>query len=79
MLKTIALIGFAAALALPAAAASAYSGTSSGYGTYGYGPRVPTRSLTPFQRSWNANNESKVRARASADWMRRHHRHFPLP
>ena len=79
MFKTIALIGFAAALALPPAAALAYSGTSSGYGTSGYGPQVPTRSLTPFQRSWNANNESKVRARASADWMRRHHRRFPLP
>ncbi len=76
MLKTFALIGFAAALALPATA-FAYSGTSSSYGAYGVGPRVPTESLTPRQRSWNAANESKVWARASANWMRRHHQGFP--
>ncbi len=77
MLKTIALIGFAAALALPPAAAFAYSGTSSSYGAFGYGPRVPTQSLTPFQRSWNHFNESKERARASVAWMRRHYyRHW---
>ena len=71
MLKTIALIGFAAALALPPAAAFAYNGTSSSYGAFGYGPRVPTQSLTPFQRSWNE------RARASVAWMRRHYyRHW---
>jgi hypothetical protein len=79
MLKTIALIGFAAALALPPAAALAQSGSSSSYGTLGYGPRVPTRSLTPFDRSWNEYNQSKMEARASAEWMRRHHRQFPLP
>ena len=77
MLKTFALIGFAAAVALPATAAFAYSGTSSSYGSNGVGPRVSTHSLTPFQRSWNAANESKVRARASANWMRRHHQGFP--
>lgn len=72
MLRTIALIGLAAALALPSAAAFAVSGNSSAYGTEGYGPTVPTQSLTPFQRSWNHANESKMRARAGADWLRRH-------
>ncbi len=51
MLKTIALIGLAAALVLPSASAFAASGDSSSYGTQGYGPTVPTQSLTPFQRS----------------------------
>ena len=72
MLRTIALIGLAAALALPSAPAFAVSGKSSAYGTEGNGPTVPTQSLTPFQRSWNHANESKMRARAGADWLRRH-------
>jgi hypothetical protein len=72
MLKTIALIGFAAALALPSAPALAVSGNSSSYGTDGSGPTVPTQSLTPFQRSWNHANESKERASAGAAWVRQH-------
>ena len=72
MLKTIALLGLAAALTLPAASAFAVSGNSSAYGTEGYGPTVPTQSLTPFQRSWNHANESKMRARAGAEWLRNH-------
>ena len=76
MFKLVAISAFAAMLAVPALPASAGS-----YGTqnYGYGPHVPTRSLTPFERSWNANNQSKRQARASADWMRRHHRPLPTP
>jgi hypothetical protein len=72
MLKTLALIGLAAALALPSAPAFAVSGNSSSYGTEGYGPTAPTQSLTPFQRSWNHANESKERARAGAVWIRHH-------
>lgn len=79
MLKLVAIPAFAAALALPALPAYAVSGTSSAYGTNGYGPRVPTRSLTPSERSWNANNASKRQARESAEWMRRHHRSLPTP
>ena len=75
MLKTIALIGLAGAFALPSASAFAVSGNSSSYGTEGYGPTVPTQSLTPFQRSWNHANESKERARAGAAWLR-HHRGY---
>jgi hypothetical protein len=72
MLKTITVAGLAAALALPPASALAVSGDSSSYGTEGYGPTVPTQSLTPFQRSWNHANESKERARAGATWLRHH-------
>jgi hypothetical protein len=73
MLKTISVVGLAAALLIPSASAFAVSGNSSSYGTEGYGPHVRTQSLTPFQRSWNHNNESKERARAGAAWVRRHH------
>ncbi len=76
MLKTIALIGLTAAVAFPSAPAFAVNGNSSSYGTEGYGPTVPTQSLTPFQRSWNHANESKERARAGAAWLR-HHRYGP--
>jgi hypothetical protein len=72
MIKTVALIGLAAALALPSVPAFAVSGDSSSYGTEGSGPTVPTRSLTPFQRSWNHANESKERARAGAEQVRQH-------
>jgi hypothetical protein len=80
MRNIIALIGFAAVLALPSASAFAVSGDSSSYGTNGSGPTVPTQSLTPFQRSWNHANESKERARAGAAWVRQHNsygRHQP--
>ena len=40
MLKTIALIGLAAALVIPSVPAFAVSGNSSSYGTEGYGPTV---------------------------------------
>ncbi len=79
MLKTIALIGLAAALALPPAAAVAQTGTSSSYGSYGAGQRIPTQSLSNFDRQWNHFNESKERARASAEWMRRHGARLPSP
>ena len=72
MLKTLALIGLAATLALPTASAFAASGDLSSYGSQGSGPTVPTQSLTPFQRSWNHANESKERARAGAAWLRHH-------
>ena len=62
MLKTIALIGLVAALVIPSVPAFAVNGNSSAYGTEGYGPTVPTRSLTTFQRSYNHANESKERA-----------------
>jgi hypothetical protein len=73
MIKRIAMIGLAAAIALSSTSAFAVNGNSSAYGTDGYGPTVPTQSMTPFQRSWNQANESKERARAGANWIRHHH------
>ncbi len=72
MLKTIGMIGLAAALALPSASAFAFRGNSSAFGTEGYGPTVPTQSLTTFQRAYNHANESKERAYYSAEWLRQH-------
>ncbi len=77
MLRTVALIGCAAALVLSPVAAFAVSGTSSSYGSDGYGPKIPTRSLTTFDRHWTHFNESKIRARDSAEWLRLHGEGFP--
>jgi hypothetical protein len=72
MRKTIALIALGAALALAPAAGFAQQGTSSSYGSVGWGPHIPTQSLTPFDRSWNHANQSKYQAEAGADWLREH-------
>jgi hypothetical protein len=72
MLKRIAVIGLAAAIALSSIPAYAVSGDSSSWGTSGSGPTVPTQSLTPFDRAWNNANESKAQARAAAAWVRHH-------
>jgi hypothetical protein len=72
MLKTIALIGLAATLAIPPSAALAQQGTSSSWGSVGWGPNIPTQSLTPFDRDWNHDNQSKYEAENSAEWLREH-------
>ena len=75
MLKTIALIGFGAAIALAPAAALAQS--PSGYGTL---PGNPAQSQTTFDRGWNHFNQSKEEARAGARWMRQHYiGHYGYP
>lgn len=63
MLKTIALIAAGAAVALLPFAAVAQTG-------YGVTPGQP--SSTPFDRSFNAFNESHEQARAGARWVRHH-------
>ncbi len=63
MLKTFALIGLTAALALPPVAAFAQTG-------YGVTPGQPSTST--FDRAWNQANQSKDRARASAAYVRHH-------
>ena len=74
MLKTIALIGLGAALALPSVSAVAQTG-------YGVTPGAPSTST--FDRSWNHFNQSKEQARAGAAYVRRHgwawrpHHHYP--
>ena len=72
MLKTIALIGLAATFAIPPSAALAQQGTSESYGSVGRGPHIPTQSLTPFDRAWNEDNQSKYEAETSAEWLRKH-------
>jgi hypothetical protein len=72
MFKTIALTAFAAALALAPVGALAEQGTSSSYGSVGWGPHIPTQSLTPFDRAWNHANQSKYEAEAGAKWVREH-------
>ncbi len=65
MFRTI-TISLGAALYFTALAAHAQTG-------YGVKPGAPSRST--FDRSWNRANESKDRARASAEWLRRHNHH----
>ena len=78
MSKSIASIGLATALALLSSAALAQQGTSSSWGSYGWGPVIPTQSLTPKDRSWNFNNQAKYQAENSAEWLRQHGK-GPLP
>jgi len=72
MFRTIVLIGLAAALALPPAAALAQQGTSSSYGSVGWGPVIPTQQLTTKDRFWNHDNQARYQAEDSADWLREH-------
>jgi len=72
MFKTIAMIGFGAALALLPAAAFAEQGTSSSYGTVGWGPVIPTQSLTPRDRAWNHDNQARYQSEDSAEYLRVH-------
>ncbi len=72
MLKTIAGIGLAITVVLTPVSILAQTG-------YGVKPGAPSTST--FDRSWNRANESKDRARASAEYMRHHrartHYHHP--
>jgi hypothetical protein len=62
MLKTIALIGLAAAIVAPPGA----------FAQTGYGVTPGSPSTSTFDRAWNQANQSKERARASAGYVRRH-------
>ena len=72
MFKASAFIGLAAVLALLAGPALAEQGNSSSYGTVGWGPVIPTQSLSSFDRAWNHANQSKYQAYDSAEWLRQH-------
>ena len=69
MIRTV-VIGLGAALCFASPSAFAQTG-------YGVKPGAPSTST--FDRSWNRANESKDRARASAEYIRRrggyHHEH----
>ena len=70
MLKIAVLAAIGAALALLAAPALAQQGTSSSYGSVGWGPVIPTQSLTNRDRAWNHDNQAKYQAEDSAEWLR---------
>jgi hypothetical protein len=72
MRKAISFVGLAAALALVSSAAFAEQGDSSSWGSVGWGPVIPTQSLTPTDRQWNFDNQAKYEAQDSAEWLRRH-------
>jgi hypothetical protein len=43
------------------------------------GAYIPTQSLTPFDRAWNEDNQSKYEAENSAEWLGKHgKRLFPF-
>jgi hypothetical protein len=74
MSRTLCAIGLAAALALLSGAALAEQGDSSSWGTVGWGPVIPTQSLTPKERAWNHDNQARYQAGDSAEWLRQHGR-----
>jgi len=72
MLKTIATIGLGAGLALLPGAVLGQQGNSSSYGSVGWGPVVPTISLTNKQRAWNHDNQARYQSEYSAEYLREH-------
>jgi hypothetical protein len=72
MLKATSFVGLAAALALMSSAAFAEQGDSSSWGTVGWGPVIPTQSLTPRDRQWNFDGSALYQAGDSAEWLRQH-------
>jgi hypothetical protein len=72
MFKAATFIGFAAALVLLSGAALAEQGDSSSWGSVGWGPVIPTQSLTPRDRQWNFDSQASYQAQDSAEWLRQH-------
>lgn len=68
MPNTIAVIGFMTVLALPLLAAVPTAAAATYENDY-----IPKRSDSYRHRIGHMENESKQRARAGADYMRRHH------
>ncbi len=73
MSNIVALIGLGAVLILAPGAALAQQGTSSSYGTEGWGPRIPTIALTPKDRDWNHDHQAQYRAEDGSEWLREHY------
>jgi hypothetical protein len=72
MFKAASFASFAVALGLSSSAALAQQGNSSSWGSVGWGPVIPTQSLTPKERQWNFDNQAKYEAQDSAEWLRVH-------
>jgi hypothetical protein len=77
MLKTLAFLGLVAQLAASPDMALAQQGTSQSWGTEGWGPRIPTISLSGRDRYWNYTHESQYRAEDGAEWIRLHSQGWP--
>ncbi len=73
MSRTIASFGFVTIIALAPLAFLAEAGQTAAASTYKF-DYVPKRSDSYQDRMRKMNDLSKERARASAEWMRRHHR-----
>ena len=50
----------------------AEQGNSSSWGSVGWGPVIPTQSLTPRDRQYNFDNQALYEAGNSAEWLRQH-------
>jgi hypothetical protein len=72
MFKAASFLGLVAGLAFLSSAALAQQGDSSSWGSVGWGPVIPTQSLTPKERQWNFDNQAKYEAEDSAEWLRQH-------
>jgi hypothetical protein len=72
MFKALSFTGLVAGLALLSSVALAQQGNSSSWGSVGWGPVIPTQSLTPRERQWNFDNQAKYEAQNSAEWLRQH-------
>ena len=72
MRKATLFVGVAAVLALTSSAVFAEQGDSSSWGSYGWGPVIPTQSLTPRNRQYNFDNQALYEAGNSAEWLRQH-------
>jgi hypothetical protein len=72
MFKAASFVALVATLALSSSAALAQQGNSSSWGSVGWGPVIPTQSLTPRERQWNFDNQAKYEAEDSAEWLRQH-------
>jgi hypothetical protein len=72
MRKATSFVVLAGALALMSSAAFAEQGDSTAWGTVGWGPVIPTQSLTPRDRQYNFDNQALYEAGNSAEWLRQH-------
>ena len=72
MFKIVTLIGFGVVVAVTPIAAWAQQGTSSSWGTVGWGPVIPTIALTDKDRSWNHAHQAQYQAEDGSEWLRLH-------
>jgi hypothetical protein len=72
MCRAASFLCLVAGFALLSSTAFAEQGNSTAWGTVGWGPVIPTQSLTPRERAWNNDNEPLYHAGNSAEWLRQH-------